>query len=141
MTILAFKESYHDFAQIAEPYLHISNSKNYGEALELIETLLEEAEDSLDDPTNIIIEMLSRAIEIYENQDVELAKFTADADTDTDVSLLRTLMEQHDLRTADLPEIGSKSMVSRVLSGQRQLNKKHISELSKRFNINPNLFF
>ena len=139
MTILAFKESYHDFAQIAEPYLHISNSKNYGEALELIETLLEEAEDSLDDPTNIIIEMLSRAIEIYENQDVELAKFTADADTD--VSLLRTLMEQHDLRTADLPEIGSKSMVSRVLSGQRQLNKKHISELSKRFNINPNLFF
>ncbi len=50
-------------------------------------------------------------------------------------------MDQHGLGTADLPDIGSKSMVSRVLSGERSLNKKHIQALSERFSINPALFF
>lgn len=53
--------------------------------------------------------------------------------------MLRLLMTQHQLGTADLPEIGSKSMVSRVLSGQRALNKKHIAALSKRFQVDPGL--
>ncbi len=50
-------------------------------------------------------------------------------------------MDQHGLGTIDLPEIGSKSMVSRVLSGERNLNKKHVQALSKRFGVNPGLFF
>jgi HTH-type transcriptional regulator/antitoxin HigA len=41
----------------------------------------------------------------------------------------------------DFPEIGSKSMVSRVLSGQRNLTKKHIEALCQRFHISPVLFF
>jgi HTH-type transcriptional regulator/antitoxin HigA len=44
----------------------------------------------------------------------------------TALAVLRLLMNQHGLGTADLPEIGSKSMVSRVLSGKRSLSKKHI---------------
>ena len=59
----------------------------------------------------------------------------------SDLAVLRLLMDQHNLGTADLPEIGSKSMVSRVLSGQRNLNKKHIKALSERFKIDPALFF
>ena len=55
--------------------------------------------------------------------------------------MLRLLMDQYDLGVADLPEIGSKSMVSRVLSGERSLNKKHIKALSERFGIDPGLFF
>ena len=54
--------------------------------------------------------------------------------------MLRLLMDQYDLGVADLPEIGSKSMVSRVLSGERSLNKKHITALSERFGINPGFF-
>jgi HTH-type transcriptional regulator/antitoxin HigA len=44
-------------------------------------------------------------------------------------------MDQHDLGVADFPEIGSKSMVSRVLSGERFLNKRHIKTLSEHFGI------
>ena len=58
-----------------------------------------------------------------------------------DLAVLRLLMAQHHLGTADLPEIGSKSMVSRVLSGERGLNKNHIRALSRRFGIDPGLFF
>jgi HTH-type transcriptional regulator/antitoxin HigA len=108
----------------------------------LIENLLEEAEDSPDDPLNAVIEMLSRAIEVYENQDDELAAFEKlMTDQPADLAVLRLLMGQHDLGTADLPEIGSKSMVSRVLSGKRGLSKKHIQALSERFSIDPGLFF
>ena len=142
MTALAFKDACHNFAQAAAPYFHITDDKHYEEALELVENLLEEAEDSPDDPLNAVIEMLSHAIEAYEKEDGELTAFEKQAmDQPADLTMLRLLMDQHGLGTADLPEIGSKSMVSRVLSGKRSLSKKHIQALSKRFGINPGLFF
>ncbi|GAB4353407.1 MAG: type II toxin-antitoxin system antitoxin HigA [Gammaproteobacteria bacterium] len=142
MTAVAFKDVCHSFAQAAAPYLHITDEKHYQEALELVESLLEEAEDSLDDPLNAVIEMLSRAIEAYENADEELVAFEKRAmDQPADLAMLRLLMDQHGLGTADLPEIGSKSMVSRVLSGKRSLSKKHIQALAERFGISPGLFF
>src|SRR5690606_25916729 len=112
------------------------------EALTLIESLLEEAEDSPDDPLNAVIELLGHAIETYENRNEELAVFEQRAlEQPGDLAMLRLLMSQHQPGTADLPENGSKSMVSRVLSGERSLNKKHISALSRRFDIDPGLFF
>jgi len=142
MTAIAFKDACHSFAQAAAPYLHITDEQHYEEALELIESLLEEAEDSHDDPLNGVIELLSRAIESYENKDAEMTAFEQRAMTQpSDVAMLRLLMDQHKLGTADLPEIGSKSMVSRVLSGERSLNKNHIKALAERFHISPSLFF
>ena len=142
MTAVAFKEACHSFAKAAAPYFHITDEKRYEEALELVESLLEEAEDAPDDPLNVIIEMLSHAIEGYENKDEELAAFHKRVmDQPADLAMLRLLMEQHGLGTADLPEIGSKSMVSRVLSGKRSLSKKHIQALAERFGVDPGLFF
>lgn len=142
MTVVAFKDACHSFAQAAAPYFHIADDMHYEEALELVETLLEEAEDSPDDPLNAVIEMLGHAIETYENEREDLMAFETRAmDLPADRAMLRLLMDQHGLGTADLPEIGSKSMVSRVLSGKRSLSKKHIQALAERFDINPGLFF
>jgi HTH-type transcriptional regulator/antitoxin HigA len=142
MTAVAFKDACHSFAKAAAPYYHITDDGHYKEALGLIEELLEEAEDSPSDPLNAVIEMLGHAIEAYENKDEELAAFEKQAtEQPADLAMLRLLMEQHNLGTADLPEIGSKSMVSRVLSGKRTLNKKHIKALAERFGIDPGLFF
>ncbi|TVQ69455.1 MAG: transcriptional regulator [Oceanospirillales bacterium] len=142
MTAVAFKQACYSFAEAAAPYASIKDDAHYEEALALIETLLEEADDSLSDPLNVIIDLLSHAIENYENNDEELATFERHAlEKPADLAMLRLLMAQHQLGTADLPEIGSKSMVSRVLSGERSLSKKHIAALSRRFNIDPGLFF
>lgn len=136
------REACTHFAYIAAPYCHITDSAHYEQALELVESLLEEAEDSADDPLNAVIEMLSHAIEVYEGKDSELAAFEKHAmEQPADLAMLRLLMDQHGLGTADLPEIGSKSMVSRVLCGKRGLSKKHIQALSARFGIDPGLFF
>lgn len=142
MNTSVLKNACHDFAQTAAPYLHIKDANHYEETLVLIENLLEEAEDSLDDPINAIIDMLSHAIETYENANEELAELKTRAlQQPADLAMLRLLIEQHHLGTADLPEIGSKSMVSRVLSGERSLNKNHIKALSERFGIDAGLFF
>lgn len=142
MTAVAIRKACRRFARAAAPYLHITDEAHYEEALELIEALLEEAGDSADDPLNAIIDMLSHAIEEYENSDEELAAFEQRAmGQAADLAMLRLIMDQHDLGTADLPEIGSKSMVSRVLSGERNLSKRHIRALSERFDIDPGLFF
>lgn len=142
MNAVALKNVCHDFAQTAAPYLRIEDKAHYEETLVLLEALLQEAEDSLDDPINAIIDMLSHSIEAYENTDKALVEFESRAmQQPTDLAVIRLLMDQYKLGTNDLPEIGSKSMVSRVLSGERALNKKHIKALSERFNINPGLFF
>ena len=130
------------FAQVTAPYLNITNSSHYEEALSLVESLMESTGESETCPMNAVIEMIGQAIETYENEDEQLHDFEQRAmQTNSDTALLRVLMDQHQLNTTDLPEIGSKSMVSRVLSGERELSKKHIIALSDRFGIDPGLFF
>lgn len=53
----------------------------------------------------------------------------------TPASRLAFLMEQHQLRQADLPEVGSQSVVSAVLSGKRMLNLRQVKLLAARFGI------
>lgn len=142
MVALRVKEACHEFAEAASSFLHISDERDYEQALELIEELLVEAEDSNEDPINAVINLLSQAIESYENQQEELVAFEHEAlEGDRGVAIVRVLMDQYQLGVSHLPEIGSKSMVSRVLSGERQLNRNHIQALSARFNVSPALFF
>jgi len=58
------------------------------------------------------------------------------------LEVLRFLMEQHSLLQKDLADVfGTRSIVSEVLSGKRELNKDHIARLSARFHVSPELFF
>lgn len=142
MIALMTENAFRDFSNIASPFLNLKDERHYLESLELIERLMQESEDVLDAHLNPVIEMLGKAIEEYENKDEELIAFEKEAGLlNTDVSVLKVLMHQHNLGVNDLPEIGSKSMVSRVLNGKRELNKKHIRSLSERFDISPSIFF
>jgi HTH-type transcriptional regulator/antitoxin HigA len=61
---------------------------------------------------------------------------------DDGIAVLKTLMAQHNLGVADMPELGSKSNVSKLLNGAqgKKLNRNHIEALSKRFGVSPALF-
>ncbi len=55
---------------------------------------------------------------------------------------LAFLMEQHGLKQKDLVSIfGSRSVVSEVMSGKRELTKEQIRRLSERFRVSPEVFF
>jgi HTH-type transcriptional regulator/antitoxin HigA len=60
----------------------------------------------------------------------------------TPAERVRHFMDAQDLKPADMLAIfGTKSVVSEVLSGKRELSKAHIRALSKRFNVSPEIFF
>jgi HTH-type transcriptional regulator / antitoxin HigA len=55
---------------------------------------------------------------------------------------LSFLMEQHALKQKDLLDIfGTRSVVSEVVNGKRELTKEQIRRLSQRFQVSPELFF
>ena len=109
------REACHRFADAAAPFCHIADAEHYEMSLQLVEILLEEADDTPGDPLHAVISMLSDAIEQYESTDSEIVEFEKQAvESPPDLAMLRLLMDQHGLGTADVPEIGSKSMVSRV---------------------------
>jgi len=138
----ALKTVFEDFAEVAAPYLHIANEVHYEESLALVEALMEDASDRDDDPLNRVIDLVAHAIGRYERGLVTLEAFETQAnDIPADVAMLRVLMKQHGLGVADFPEIGDKSLVSRILSGSRNLTKQHIQKLSERFGIDSSLFF
>lgn len=57
------------------------------------------------------------------------------------VAVLATLMDQYGLKQSDFAdEIGGKSLVSRILRGERKLTVEHIGKLAARFGISPALF-
>ena len=135
--------SFLGFAHDASNILNIKSDKAYEEALELIEHLFNEANDTIDEPLNDLIDIISKAIGKYESSLEDIVKFDNEANNiSQEISVLRVLMEQHHLTVSCFKnEIGSKSLVSMILNGKRNLTKEHITKLSKRFTLNPAVFF
>ena len=101
------------------------------------------AEDREGEPLLYLMDIVSDSIEDYENSLESIQRFDQEGNSiDPGISTLRVLIDQYGLTYSDLKdEIGSKSLVSQILSGSKSLTKTHIAKLSKRFNISPQLFF
>ena len=142
MTLNGLVKAYNTFRTRARPFINIENEEEYNEALDALEKILETTNDSVDEPLNPLIDMLSNAIERYENKDEELMAFVAEAEgLPADIALLKTIMANYGLTGSDLPEIGDRSMVSKVLKGTRSLSRPAIEKLSSRFGLKPSMFF
>ncbi len=142
MAQLALMDAYHSFLMTARPFISIENDADYAQALDALADALETANDELDDPLNPLIDMLIHSIETYESRNKDLSTFVTEAEgVPADVALLKTLMAQYQLTGSDLPEIGGKAMVSKVLSGKRSLSRFAIERLSARFGLQPSMFF
>ncbi|MBM0419170.1 helix-turn-helix domain-containing protein [Aeromonas veronii] len=122
------------------PYIaHINNQDDYERALELMDELIDDY-----DTNKQLVELLTTSIERWEDEANEFADFNkALASVEPGIAVLKTLMSQHRLGMADLPELGSKSNVSKLLNATegKKLTRQHIEALSKRFAVSPALFF
>ena len=135
-------QSFNAFMVNAGPILNINDEESYNLALETLENILESANDTQDEPLNFLIDAISLAIEKYESQDEDLIAFVNEAENiPADIAMIRTLMKNYNLTGSDLPEIGGKAMVSRVLNGERELSRSAIEKLSARFGLRPAMFF
>lgn len=104
----------------------IRDAASYEAAVERLEEL---ADAKADTPAGDEADVLSTLIDVYENQNAEIEKPSA-------IEAIKFRMDQLDLKPRDLvPDIGSKSRVSEVLSGQRPLTVDMIRSLHKRWDI------
>lgn len=114
--------------------LSIRTVKDYDRAIELLNQLLDEVGDDESHPLFNFLDVLGTMIERYEEDHVKIPDVSAR-------DMVKFFMEQHDLKQSDLPEIGTQSVVSEILSGKRELNTRQIKALSKRFHVSPAVFF
>lgn len=127
-----------DFFSEAGFVSHIHDEADYEKALALMDELVDEYDTYLP-----LIEVLSASIERWENEAEYFSEFNQRiAGLGDGVAVLRTLMDQYALKTDDFKnEIGGKSLVSMILSGDRKLTIGHIQALSARFHIPVGAFF
>ena len=137
-----FVERAVSFAEATDQITNIKDNATYEKALLFVSALMNKAPNDPNSTLNGIIETISKSISEYENtlesvQELEKAV----SETPADISMLRLLMDQYELNGTDFPEIGDKTLVSKILKGDRNLTKDHIIKLSERFSISPALFF
>ena len=60
--------------------------------------------------------------------------------TTNGIDALKYLMAEHNLKQADLSDIGSQGVVSEILSGKRLLNIEQVRRLAKRFKVSAEVF-
>jgi HTH-type transcriptional regulator/antitoxin HigA len=132
MTLLA-KETQAHWATIA-PILSIRNEREYNRAVKRLNALIDEIGNDERHPLYSLLDTLGTVIHAYEETHQPMPTVKSG-------SILRYLMEEHDLKQADLPEIGSQGVVSEILRGKRELNTRQISILAKRFGVSPAVFF
>jgi HTH-type transcriptional regulator/antitoxin HigA len=132
MTLLA-KETQAHWATIA-PILSIRNEREYDRAVKRLNALIDEIGDNERHPLYSLLDTLGTVIHAYEETHHPMPTVRSG-------SMLRYLMEEHDLKQADLAEIGSQGVVSEILRGKRELNTRQISILAKRFGVSPAVFF
>ena len=140
MLAQSIKSSYLKFTASAKHLLHIEDEEHYQQALDIIEELM--TDDSSNDAVDGLITLIAHAIEEFESHDEQIVNFHRNSHSGPqDIAVLRFLMSQNNLTGSDLPEIGTKSLVSKILAGERSLTRQHIEKLSSRFHISPEVFF
>ena len=119
---------------VIRPYLSIRNEEDYDRAIEQMNELIDNVGTDEGHPMYEYLDTLGTLLHAYEEKNYPMPSVGG-------AEVLHYLMEEHGLRQADLPEIGSQGVVSEILTGKRELNVRQIQLLSKRFHISPAVFF
>lgn len=112
----------------------IRTEKQYKKMVQLADMLSEVVASSKKHSLLDLFELVSELIRTYEYEHFPVHDAKPEA-------LLAFLMQEHQLKQSDLPEVGNQSVISQILSGARQLNVRQINALAKRFKVPAGVFF
>ncbi len=116
------------------PNLSIRDEGGYDLAVARLNELLDEVGTDETHPLYELLDTLGTLVQAYEEKNYPMPEVSG-------AEMLRFFMEEHDLKQADLPEIGSQGVVSEILSGKRELNIRQIRALAQRFQVSPSVFY
>lgn len=118
------------------PLQTISSKRQYEVALRIVENLITfiNVEQPADKGAEVYLKTLAELAGDYEHAQYRTG-------TVTGAEMLGYLMELQGLNQADLSkELGGQSIVSKILSGERELNLRQVKALAKRFKVSPEVF-
>lgn len=118
----------------AAQYLFVpANEAECDRLIRLLDNLIDIVRDDETHPLANLMDVLGVLIETYETQ-------TIPEPPPDPTGVLKLLMEEHNLKQKDFPELGSQGVVSEILSGKRALNLRQIRALSTRFKLPAAVF-
>jgi HTH-type transcriptional regulator / antitoxin HigA len=116
----------------------ITSEDDNERALEVVQTLM--AIELRSPEENSLLELLVQLIERFEDEHYSFYA-ASQGELATPRSILLHLMEEHDLKQADLVGIiGSRGVVSEVVNGKRDISNAQASSLSQLFHVDVGLF-
>lgn len=118
---------------VMSPVLSVQDEESYDQAVDLLNQLIDEVGTNESDPLYDLLDTLGTLIHAYEEKHMQIPNVSG-------IEALTYLMEEHQLRQSDLPEIGSQGVVSEILNGKRTLNVRQIRALAERFQVSPTVF-
>ncbi|MBF0202363.1 MAG: transcriptional regulator [Desulfamplus sp.] len=111
----------------------VGSEEEYDRAVELLNSLIDEIGTDDRHPLYGLLDTLGTLIHAYEEENYTVP----DCDG---IGMLRFFMDEHGLKSSDLPEIGSEKAVSEIISGGKELSARQIRALAERFNVSPSVF-
>lgn len=117
----------------------IKTPADYERATDLLDALTDGRELSKTEE-KILVELEDEILAYQRNCDQFRESNAAFEATCTPVQLIKDLMETLGLTGSDLPEIGDKTAVSKVLNGDRPISHKMAYALAERFAMEPSAF-
>ena len=129
-----------EFKKIAKIWPSISlilhpptNEGDFNQLVEFCDYLIDQTEGNEKHPLIGLLDLVGTLIADYERGHIPEPKGNP-------IGCLKYLMKEHGLKQKDLKELGSPGVISEILLGKRELNKRQIKALSQRFNCNPAIF-
>lgn len=113
----------------------IESEAEYGRLEEVYDGLLSKGEDRLSPEESRLLALLATLLEGFES-----TRLSALPDSSPLVRL-KFLMAENNLRQKDVVDIfGNQSVASEVLSGKRNISRRHAIRLAERFSVSADLF-
>jgi HTH-type transcriptional regulator/antitoxin HigA len=132
MTTLLNPKVYGSLLEKYQPKV-IASESEYQKSLDAIASLMAKGED-LSPEESTLLETLAILVESYEETEFPMP-------ISSPRNVLLHLMEVRSLKQVDLVKvIGSKGVVSEILSGKRAISKSQAKELGAFFHVSPALF-
>jgi HTH-type transcriptional regulator / antitoxin HigA len=115
------------------PLLTIRNEQQYDRAIERLNNLIDEIGINEQHPLYYLLDALGTMIEAYEKEHYEIPNCSGS-------DALAYLMEEHELSSSDLPEIGSSETIEAILTNEKALTLGQIQQLAQHFKVQPQVF-
>ncbi len=110
-----------------------NSDKEYNKLVKTLDELIDEVGNNEKHPLASLMYMIGLLIENYENNNFPMSEASG-------VEVLKYLMEEHNIKQSELPEIGSQGVVSEILNEKRELNIRQVKLLAKRFSVSTAVF-